>query len=473
MSNEKINVRSKLSVELKRTHEKSNLILKFRQSFTYPICLGILINIIVTIYFLMSFSSNLNKTVEISDIIYNAENDRNIPIIENVGNILYKKFQPSIYILNCFKKYIKQITNEDFLDLKDNSFASKTPEEKRALKNDMIKFAKNYSLNIFEVYKNYEQYKNKTINDYLDYSYWYLNENITSLDSLNETENSNFPLLRKIYLLSNLNMLFKSHYELYKDTNFTGITRIYGGFSKAGIYFSYPIFTEKDLNETSLGNFINYKNPPDCRDEFLKIPSYFSFKCRPWYKESVSLYNNKNFSISITYPYLFMTKDASIGISTCIIMNDQDIFGHSNQHNEKLLNEEFLIICVDLPLSDIISVFDYLNNMINGYFFVLRINSDKPIYYPQLNSRVNLNHLVRYEFDNYMEYFIDDLINFKIEGNKNMFKEFKVSDTKEMDQYPNNTFNISKNGIDYNYTIFPISLNFGDKKIIPSKFNNY
>ena len=156
MSDEKIPQKSELSIDIKRSEGKINLILKFRKVFTYPICLGILINIIITIYFLLNFSSNLKNNKDLTGIIHASEKDRNKPIIENVGNIIYKKFQPSIYSLISFKKYIRQITSEDFLDLKDKSFKNKTKETKLALRDNMIKFIKKYSLNIYEFYINYK-----------------------------------------------------------------------------------------------------------------------------------------------------------------------------------------------------------------------------------------------------------------------------------------------------------------------------
>ena len=108
MSDKVITSNSQLPFDLKRNDEKPNLILKFRKVFTYPICLGILVNIILTIVFLLRFSSNLKNTPDLINIIQKSENDRNKPIIENVGNIIYKKFQPSIYTLNSLKKYIRQ-----------------------------------------------------------------------------------------------------------------------------------------------------------------------------------------------------------------------------------------------------------------------------------------------------------------------------------------------------------------------------
>lgn len=445
-------------IDFKRSEEKPNLILKFRKVFTYPICFGILVNIIITIFFLLNFSSNLKNTEDLTKIIHKAERDRNQPIIENVANILYKKFQPSIYSLNSFKKYIRQITNENFLDLKDKSFKAKTSQEKMQMRSHMINFINKYSLNILEYYNDFESKNDIIKNNPLDYSVWFLNKNKTSVDSLSEVNDlTDLELLRKLYLISNLNILFKSHFELYNFSNFTGISKIYGGFAKSGLYFSYPLSTVSYKNESYYKVFFNYTNPPDCRDETHTIPNYFYFKCRPWYKETVALSNLNNFNITITYPYTFVSKKLMIGISACIKIENFDIFGDLENKTE---DNEFLIICVDMPLSDIISIFDYLNNMINGYFFVLRINSDKPIYYPQLPSKQNLDSIVRYEFDKSTEYFIDDLIKFKQGIKDSLSQQFNLDNS---DMYNDNGFQVNKNGSAYNYSVYPVSLNFGDR----------
>jgi len=126
MSNEdKIDNRSQSQYEFRESEGKSNLILKFRKVFIFPISFGILINIILTIGFFVNFSINLNNNKYITSILELSEKDSNKPIIENVANIIYKKFQPTIYTLNSLKKYLRQITNEEFLDLKDNSFNKK------------------------------------------------------------------------------------------------------------------------------------------------------------------------------------------------------------------------------------------------------------------------------------------------------------------------------------------------------------
>ena len=256
--------------------------------------------------------------------------------------------------------------------------------------------------------------------------------------------------------------MFKSHFELYNFSNFTGFTKIYGGFANSGIYFSYPPYNTSDVNGTNYQTFFNYSNPSDCRDKELKIPSYFYFQCRPWYRETVALSSKEKFNVTITYPYSFITKNSNVGISSCIKIENSDIFGEIDSKDE-----DFLIICVDMPLSDIISVFDYLNNMINGYFFVLRINSDKPIYYPQLQSKITLESLVRYEFDKDTDYFIDDLISFKQETKQKLFSQVEYTKTESVE---NNSVIVNRNGSKYNYTVYPISLNFGDKKLSKKDF---
>ena len=439
MSNEKNP--STLLKESKRNNNRTNLILKFRRVFTLPICLGILINVAVTICLLFYFCNSLNNQTELLKIIKNSENEGNLPIIKNVGNILYKKFQPSIYSLISIKKYIIQIASKDFLNLNFNKSESEQLSK-------MKKFINKYSKNIHKFYLNYTNIYNEIKENILDYSVWFVDDKKDSLDQLTEDQ------IKRIYLVVNLNLLFRSQYELYNYSNYTGFTKIYGGFAQSNLYFSYPPFNSSNINDTNYEGFFNFVNPTDCRDNDLKIPNYFYFKCRPWFRETVALNKKNNFTITITYPYSFVSNKNLSGITACAKIDDAEIFGDLSPNKN-----EYLIICIDMPLSDIRNIFDYMNNLIYGYFFVLRINSDIPIYYPQIKGEIS--SLVRNEFDNDTEYYTDELIEFKDNATAILNKQIDLNTLDSSEEEITKIF--IKNGTNYSYKIFPITLNFEEE----------
>lgn len=448
MSEEKSH-KALLSKELRKAPVKTNLILKFRKVFTLPICLGILFNIIVTIFFLLNFSSNLINNEQLTSIIGESERERNKPIIENVGNILYKKFQPAIYSLNSFKRYIQKITSEDFLDLREKSQQNNNIDRQK-----MESFIQKYSINLDHYYEAYDSVYNRIKDNIYDYSTWFIDHTKTKTSDLTHNE------LKTVYLVVNLNLLFRSHFQLYKTSNFTGFTKIYGGFESNSIYFNYPLPNTPNINDTNLDVFQNFKNPSDCRDENFKIPNYFYFKCRPWYRETIALNKQYKFPITITYPYMYASSTPVIGVSACIKIDYLDYFGIEGATSSEEM--DFVIMCIDLPLIDIISVFDYLNNMINGYFFVLRVNSEKPIYYPQQGQDNILNTLVKYEFDKDTDYYIDDLIDFKHDKKYQLLNQISFDNSTKNDL--NKQIFVSKNGVKYIYEKIPISLNFADSQ---------
>ena len=162
--------------EFKPNNSNRNLIIKFRRNFTYPMCLAIIINLAVTIYILISISNKLSSNKALTTIINDLENDRNRPIIENVGNIIYKKFQPAIFSLISFKKYINHLMGDDFLKIKMKH--SEFLQEKEKMRNFLNKYS-----NYIPELKDYEKFKEKTRDNYLDQILWFLDTKIKNIDA--------------------------------------------------------------------------------------------------------------------------------------------------------------------------------------------------------------------------------------------------------------------------------------------------
>src|SRR5690606_33666699 len=106
--------------------------------------------------------------------------------------------------------------------------------------------------------------------------------------------------LKEIYVMSNLILLIKSHYEMNSKNPLKGYKNIYAGFSYSNLFYKYPIpYNSKDL----LKPMEISSNPPWCRDDQMNIPDYYYVKCRTWYKETVEFYEDLKLGVSITTPY--------------------------------------------------------------------------------------------------------------------------------------------------------------------------
>lgn len=426
-------------------NQNRNLIMKFRRSFTYPMCFAITINLVVTIFILQSISNKLSNNKDLTTIINELEKDRNEPIIENVGNIIYKKFQPAIFSLISFKKYINHISSEDFLNIEMSHDVYE--QEKEHIK----KFLKKYSHVIpkKEVFET-KEYKEQFTEKHLDRIHWFLNKDKRELDELTEVQ------IKQLYLITNCILLFKSNFELSKNDTSAGFLNIYGGFDESDLYLKYPPEDKEEFDKTNYKKYVNVTNPSDCRNDQLKIPDYFFFRCRPWYKEATFIDQKQNSPIVITYPYPFFTEIKMVGITVCIKID----INVKDKKNETF--KDTLTLCIDMSLSNIISVFDYMNNMINGYFFVLRYDSEKPIYYPKIEEFHELKNLIKYEFDKKSSYYIDELYEYQTEKKKMLNKKYAYKDERK--KRANEIIEVSKNGKKMKYTIWPISLNVAENE---------
>jgi hypothetical protein len=322
-------------------------------------------------------------------------------------------------------------------------------------KENIRKFLDKYS-NIIPDKNDFQKFNEKIKNNkYLDQILWFVDTHKKDIEKLDEIQ------WKQLYLITNSIMLFKPSFELSKDDESSGFISIYGGFDSSGLYLKYPPSNKTDFNETNYEKYYNSQNPSDCRDENLDIPKYFYFKCRPWYKETMELSKKENVNIVISYPYPFFSSIKMVGITVCIKF---DIYLFNEKDEEK---KDIFTLCIDMSLSNLISVFDYMNNMINGYFFVLRYDSEKPIYYPKIENFGDLKNLIKYEFDQQSSYYIDELYNYQMTHKKrfNTKYPYEINPTEK-----NDTVEIvKKNGKKMNYTIWPISLNIGENEA-ESKF---
>jgi hypothetical protein len=412
--------------------KKARLTQKFTRIFLCPLLLGILLSITITVFLCVKYTIGLSQSQGIISFIREADQMRTNPILFNVGDIVYKKFQGSFSALLGLKTLYNQFINSNYLNMTNEA--------------SMIEFINKYSFNLLNTKTNLNatltQITNNNNETYLDYSGWYFDNtvnNINDLANLNETQRA--VIIKQLYVMTNMNLFLKSNYEINRDDPTLGYLNFYSGFANTGLFNYYPISQDPSFYEP----FKSYVNQPSCRrgDNLDILPDYYYFPCRAWYNETLML-GDKGYNMSVTTPY-FSPDKTSVLISSCMKMDDLFIFNKDN----------FIITCVDLDVTDIVSTFDFYNKILNGYFFLIRVFSKYPIYYPSFMKKKYLADLEGLVFDLDTEFYLNELLNFE-------------SLTYEIDKLSlNNTETVItgiylKDGVNNSFTVYPIRLNIDD-----------
>ena len=204
------------------------------------------------------------------------------------------------------------------------------------------------------------------------------------------------------YTFSAISISFsRSHYEVTEDNTDKGFKNFYVVYQRTGLFYHYPVLS-KQL-ESTFFTFANFSNPSWCRDSDLNIPQYYYFKCRPWYMEVNNLHSLFNITVVTTVPYRNVL--GSIDVTTCVRMLDPVMTDGSS--------DNYLMACVDQDVTDLMHTFDDFNNLLSGYFFIMRINNTVPVYYPNWINSPYTSDLTRYEFDLNITFYLNELDNFK------------------------------------------------------------
>ena len=205
--------------------------------------------------------------------------------------------------------------------------------------------------------------------------------------------------------------VFRSIYEVSRDNLSNRFDLIYIGSQRTNLFYMYPTYKS---NSDFYMLFKAFNNPSYCKDMTGETPTYYYFQCRDWFQQVID-YNYKfasNTSIVITHPYKFAQNDEKFSLSVCIQFDD-------NENYDKLKDgDNNFVLCVDLDLTDIITMFDHFNKQLTGYFYILRINSDLPIYYPMMIKLSYFSNIERFEFDMNVTYYVEELLNFENELSK-------------------------------------------------------
>ena len=247
--------------------------------------------------------------------------------------------------------------------------------------------------------------------------------------------------------------VFRSIFEVSMDNESSKIDLIYFGSIVTKLFYTYPV------NDDNINNFYksfnNFKNPSYCKDVNGITPIYYYFECRDWYQETMNYYDGtSNTSILITHPYKFAQKPSGFGISICIIFNDSISIVDNKKDNS-------VIFCIDLNLTETMVAFDHFNKQLSGYFFILRVKTDIPLYYPMVTKLNYFSNIERFEFDLNVTYFVDELLQFERIVKENFTNQMEEENTPDIITNVNNSTykNIYfKNGEQHNFTIYPLRL---------------
>ena len=85
---------------------------KFKRVFIFPLICGIVLSILLTVMILALYALQFSDN-DLVNRLQSVENDKTLPIIQTTKNMLYKKFQQSIYAIELFYKFYSDLLQDD------------------------------------------------------------------------------------------------------------------------------------------------------------------------------------------------------------------------------------------------------------------------------------------------------------------------------------------------------------------------
>lgn len=419
---------------------------KFIKVFILPLFCGIFISIMLTVTVLLVYANRLANDTSLSNLLQDVDNQKSLPILLSVRNLLYKKFQPIIYSLMNIKQYynflVTNIQSNDFqINQKDVYLIKKYMKNAVSLENNLL----SDFINGF----------NSDNSTYLDYATWFINPDKINIDTLDDVSKY------QLQIIGRMIPAIRSIYEVSKDNYYNRFMNISIAFANTMLISSYPVQYPYD-NVTSYYSFYRqFSNPLECRNDSNLIPSYYYFPCSNWWLQSEQNYKlNSSNEVTITSPY--KTSNNEYALTLCIRFNDTLTSSTARDKS----NKNYGSICIDIATSDIIRLFDHFNKDLNGYYFILQTNSDIPLYYCNIAKYPFSSNLIKYEFDLNLTFYINELLDFP-----NTLQNFteKINDTSIITADPIYKGYFLKNGSNYTYqkVIVPFFVNT-DFPSIPS-----
>ena len=394
----------------KKVKKKKRLADKFTLFFNVPFFIGTLFAISATCVFVNIYYKRIAQNDNVLNIFVNSFQEKSFPLLLNSIVLLNSYFQK--YINNLSK--IKAIYNNTHNNNTQSNCNFKT-----------------YFINAFNDINNISsQCSGEMLKDtYCNKFKWLTYDNETSINDTNEERKNQ--LHNQMKAVYHLLPLLKTIYLLSKPSEIFSIM-----FPNTDLFIEYPINTKSFMNVNQ------YSHNSYCKTNRGNFPNHFYFRCRPFYHsiEQAKL-NGLNFSISDTYNFT----DGNEGISSCIRFTKDD--------------SDEVIICQDFLLDELSINLEQINNLLNGYFFITKVNSSIPIYYPNSEDNLGKVHtIISHEFNIKTQYFSQELSEY-ITKAVDLSKYEK--DVTSLTSFP--TFPVVKNGKKYQYITVPCTINFDNK----------
>lgn len=438
---------------------KRNFILPLVISFFISICIAVaLSNVFVKSY----FNANLQQKLR------EAEKRKVSPLMDTVEELIYRKIQAVFTDLTIIKKY--------FTDAE-----SKFPFDDTSSCNDS--YYNDYLVNTFYFQGNYTNIVNLENDDdfhYYDKANWFISpslancQNITSLLS----SSSNYRIiLRYLKVFREITPILKVLYHLHKEKDDHRIETFFIANRRTEILYSYPMHPDREPFYQQFGTYTEQKE--FCRNKTNEVPKYFYFPCRDWFIQLTqqiaadkSADQNKNYHF-ISYPYKITSSnnEKKIGTTICISYRNNTL-DFSSPFPQDL--DDYIMICADLIYENLVKTFDNFNRQLKGYFMILGVNSEYPIYHPGILKDDYYNDITRVEFSIHGRHYIYQVTEFKEKILPILTKEYSENDVYISNNlqpsysffdseltYPNSVTNLNiktymKGESLFNFTIFPI-----------------
>ena len=364
-----------------------------KRDFILPIFVTLIISIFISITTSLIFS-NIFFREELQRKIRIIENKKVPQIIETMQELIYSKFQKIFSSLSIMNLLLLQIIKD--YNLSNISF------------NKLNSFIKNHKDNLINAKDLYEKYSDiLKYKDLPNKAVWYNNKTFTQNNLLNiypninnnDIDNITIDKYKLLYLSIYLIPIWKVIYEIFSENDSYCIDLIYLTNRKTETLITYPVLKE---NEYFYSLFQLKENDEFCLNNKMEHPDYFYFFCSDLYLQiQNSLKMDDSLKYFISYPYFLPSyKEKKLGITFCIINSEGKILFSSHNDYVNHEDDDNIYICIDFVLNNFYKIFDNFNRYINGYFYITKIDSNIPLYYPGFykNSDLYFSDITRLEF---------------------------------------------------------------------------
>lgn len=365
--------------------------------FIIPLSITLLLSTILAIVLSISFTESFyNESLQKK--VTHMEKRKIHPIISTANQLFSQRIQRVITSLNIIKDYL----------INDSAY-----NEDEAFNYE------NYLLSALHVTKHYSDIiQTKTQKTFYDQGTWFINKKEKIPTKIEDPTNLNQLIIKYMNRVSRLIPIMRALYELHKEKKEHSIELFYIANRKTELFISYPILTdrndfyplfEKDPNQ-----------PVFCRDKENKKPEYYYFPCRDWFLQLSQMiideesYKQTNPFYFISHPYKYITNDSQqIGLTICLAFKDLIIDKDNIKISFSQKLDNYIEICADIWYSTIIRTFDNFNRRMHGYFIIVRINSEYPVYHPGILQDNYYNDITRIEYSIYGRHYIYQVSYFK------------------------------------------------------------